>query len=61
MEQQRIVEQGRADKELEELEQLKLKQKRMEASLARKPLPYQYQSNVTRKNELASGTVEQLI
>ena len=41
MEKQRQIEQARADKELEELEQLRLEQKRMEA---RKPLPYQYQS-----------------
>ena len=53
MEQQRQIEQARADKELEELEQLKLEQKRMES---RKPLPYQYQSNVTRNAELVSGT-----
>ena len=53
MEQQRQIEQARADKELEELEQLKLEQKRMEA---RKSLPYQHQSNVTRNDELVSGT-----
>ena len=53
MEQQRQIEQARADKELEELEQLKLEQKRMEAG---KPLPHQYQSNVTRNAELVSGT-----
>ena len=53
MEKQKHIEQARADKELEELEQLKLEQKRMEF---KKPLPYQYQSNVTRNDELVSGT-----
>ena len=55
MEKQRQIDQARADKALEELEQVKLGQKRMEA---RKPLPYQYQSNVTRNAELhvVSGT-----
>ena len=52
MEKQKQIEQARADKELEELEQLKLGQKRMES---RKPLPHQYQSNVTRNVELVGG------
>ena len=39
MEQQRQVEQARADKELEELEQLIKEKKRMDAS---KHSPYQY-------------------
>ena len=50
MEQQRQIEQATADKALEELEQVKLEQKRMKHS------PSQHQSNVTRNTELVSRT-----
>ena len=53
MESQRQIEQARADKALEEVEQLKLEWKRMES---RKHLHHQYQSSVTRSTELVSGT-----